>query len=99
MVMKFTCSRSLSANRPSANGRSQNAGRTDPRWRRDGKELFYVAADGKLISLPVKSAAAGVFEVAPVLGNRNAALRARSPRGRGTGACPDRPALRCAEAA
>ena len=25
-----------------------------PRWRRDGKELFYIAYDGKLMSVPVK---------------------------------------------
>jgi len=24
-----------------------------PRWRRDGKELFYVAADGSLVSVPI----------------------------------------------
>jgi Tol biopolymer transport system component len=29
-------------------------GGTRPRWRQDGKELLYVAADGKLMSAPVK---------------------------------------------
>ena len=29
------------------------AGGTSPRWRSDGKELFYLAADGKLISVPM----------------------------------------------
>jgi hypothetical protein len=29
------------------------AGGSQPRWRRNGKELFYVAADGKLMSVPV----------------------------------------------
>jgi Tol biopolymer transport system component len=28
-----------------------------PRWRRDGKELFYIAADGKLMAVEVKSGA------------------------------------------
>jgi dipeptidyl aminopeptidase/acylaminoacyl peptidase len=30
------------------------AGGEQPRWRRDGKELFYVAADQKLMAVPVK---------------------------------------------
>jgi eukaryotic-like serine/threonine-protein kinase len=36
-----------------------------PRWRRDGKELFYIAGDQKLMALPVKTvgAPAGPFEV------------------------------------
>jgi len=29
-------------------------GGTEPRWRRDGKELFYLASDGKLMALEVK---------------------------------------------
>ncbi|MBI1955862.1 MAG: PD40 domain-containing protein, partial [Acidobacteria bacterium] len=32
----------------SANGGAQ------PRWRRDGKELFYIALDGKLMAVPIK---------------------------------------------
>jgi Tol biopolymer transport system component len=32
------------------------AGGSQPRWRRDGKELFYLAADGKLMAVPVKLA-------------------------------------------
>jgi Tol biopolymer transport system component len=31
-----------------------SAGGTTPQWRRDGKELFYVAADQKLMAVPVK---------------------------------------------
>ena len=31
------------------------AGGDNPRWRRDGKELFYYAANGKLMAAPVKS--------------------------------------------
>jgi eukaryotic-like serine/threonine-protein kinase len=30
------------------------AGGVQPRWRADGKELFYVAPDGKLMAVPVK---------------------------------------------
>jgi eukaryotic-like serine/threonine-protein kinase len=30
-------------------------GGSHPRWRRDGKELFYLAADGKLMAVPVAS--------------------------------------------
>ncbi len=49
------------------------AGGVQPRWRRDGKELFYISADQKLMSVPVKSGAgfeAGtpqpLFELNPV---------------------------------
>jgi Tol biopolymer transport system component len=38
-----------------------SSGGTDPRWRRDGKELFYLAGDGKLMSAPVKNSSGGVF--------------------------------------
>jgi hypothetical protein len=30
------------------------AGGTQPAWRADGKELFYVAADGKMMSVSVE---------------------------------------------
>ena len=33
-----------------------NAGGDFPRWRRDGKELYYIAADQKLMEMPVKTA-------------------------------------------
>ena len=35
---------------------STGAGGTQPRWRRDGKEIFYIAADGKLMAVDVKTA-------------------------------------------
>jgi len=35
-------------------------GGTEPRWRRDGRELFYLAPDGKLMAVPVK--AGDIFE-------------------------------------
>ncbi len=40
---------------PDAHGKWQvsNAGGTQPRWRGDGKELFYLAADGKMMAAPV----------------------------------------------
>ena len=44
---------------PPGNGKFQistGAGGTQPRWRRDGKELFYIAADGKLTAVEVKTA-------------------------------------------
>ena len=28
-------------------------GGTGPRWRRDGKELYYIAADGRLMAVPI----------------------------------------------
>ena len=31
-----------------------NGGGSQPRWRRDGRELFYIAADGKLMAVDVK---------------------------------------------
>ena len=33
------------------------AGGEQPRWRGDGKELFFIAADGNMVSVPVKSQA------------------------------------------
>ena len=32
-----------------------NDGGNHPRWRRDGRELFYYAGDGKLMAAPVRS--------------------------------------------
>jgi hypothetical protein len=34
-----------------------SAGGAKPRWRRDGKELYYIALDGKMMAVPVKSTA------------------------------------------
>jgi eukaryotic-like serine/threonine-protein kinase len=33
-----------------------SGGGTQPRWRRDGKELFYIAGDGKVMAVDVKTA-------------------------------------------
>jgi Tol biopolymer transport system component len=40
---------------PAATGQTQIsiAGGTQPEWRRDGRELFYISADGKLTAVPV----------------------------------------------
>jgi Tol biopolymer transport system component len=43
---------------PAQGGKWQvsTAGGTDPRWRRDGRELFYVAPDRKLMAVPIRVA-------------------------------------------
>ena len=40
---------------PAASGQTpiSIAGGMQPEWRRDGKELFYISADGKLTAVPV----------------------------------------------
>jgi eukaryotic-like serine/threonine-protein kinase len=42
---------------PAGGGKRQisTGGGSNPRWRRDGKELFYYSSDGKLMAVPVKS--------------------------------------------
>ncbi|GAC1515266.1 MAG: hypothetical protein NVS1B11_31920 [Terriglobales bacterium] len=42
---------------PDVNGKWQvsSAGGQEPRWRRDGKELFYVSAEGKMMAVAVKT--------------------------------------------
>jgi serine/threonine protein kinase len=42
---------------PEAHGKWQvsNTGGDQPRWRGDGKELFYLSTDGKIIAVPVKT--------------------------------------------
>ena len=44
---------------PNGNGKWQvsNAGGQEPRWRQDGKELFYLSAEGKMMAVAVKPAA------------------------------------------
>jgi hypothetical protein len=43
---------------PAGGGKFQvsKGGATQPRWRRDGKEIFYIAPDGKLMAVDVKTA-------------------------------------------
>jgi Tol biopolymer transport system component len=54
---------------PGGNWKISSAGGSEPRWRRDGKELFYLAPDGKLMAVSVKEgppfeagAAAALFQ-------------------------------------
>ncbi len=44
---------------PEAHGKWQvsNAGGDQPRWRSDGKELYYLAADSRMMAVPVKTGA------------------------------------------
>jgi hypothetical protein len=44
---------------PSGNGKWQvsSGGGQEPRWRQDGKELFYLSPDGKMMAVPVKMGA------------------------------------------
>jgi hypothetical protein len=44
-----------------------STGATNPRWRRDGKELFYLSSDGKLVSVRVKAGAGFVWDSPEVL--------------------------------
>jgi serine/threonine protein kinase len=42
-----------------------NSGGSQPRWRRDGKELFYLASDGKLMAVDVTTTASNIQSGAP----------------------------------
>jgi eukaryotic-like serine/threonine-protein kinase len=48
---------------PAGNGKWQvsTSGGVQPRWRRDGKELFYLALDRKLMAVPVRGASTFEF--------------------------------------
>jgi serine/threonine protein kinase/Tol biopolymer transport system component len=48
---------------PGSKWQVSTAGGEEPRWRRDGQELFYLSAEGKVIAVPVKSLAN--FEAGP----------------------------------
>jgi Tol biopolymer transport system component len=41
------------------------AGGSQPRWRRDGKELFYVSADQQLMAAPIQVSSAGIEAGSP----------------------------------
>ena len=41
---------------PGGKWQISTSGGIEPRWRRDGKELFYIAPDGKLMAAPIQSA-------------------------------------------
>lgn len=53
---------------PSVNGKWQvsTSGGEEPRWRQDGRELFYVSADGKMTAVAVKTTTAGFEAGSPV---------------------------------
>ena len=55
-----------------------NGGGSDPQWRRDGQELFYVSPDGMLMAAQVKRGPTG-FEV----GMRQPLFQTRRPTARG----------------
>jgi len=38
-------------------GRSRTGGGQEPRWRKDGKELFYLSADSKMMAATVSAGA------------------------------------------
>jgi Tol biopolymer transport system component len=44
---------------PGGKWQVSNAGGTQPRWNRNGKELFYLAADSKLMSVTIETTSAG----------------------------------------
>ncbi len=50
---------------PSANGKWQvsRGGGEEPRWRRDGKELFYLSGEGKMMAVALKTE--GNFDAGP----------------------------------
>jgi Tol biopolymer transport system component len=51
---------------PSANSKWQvSAGGEEPRWKRDGKELFYLSAEGKMMAVPLKTGDS--FEAGPAV--------------------------------
>jgi Tol biopolymer transport system component len=43
---------------PTGKRRVSTGGGTQPRWRADGKELYFIASDGKLMAAPITSGAA-----------------------------------------
>ena len=44
---------------PGGQWQVSNAGGTQPRWRSDGTELFYVTPDGRLMAVPIAAGADG----------------------------------------
>ena len=68
-------------------------GGIEPKWRRDGSELYYLAFDGNLMSVPVKEAGAGgMFEAGtPAVLFQTPLLvsRTQTPRDRRYDVAPD----------
>src|SRR5260370_27961240 len=51
---------------PSARWQISTAGGHSPRWRRDGKEIFYLAADQKLMAVPIRATATALEPSTPI---------------------------------
>jgi Tol biopolymer transport system component len=51
---------------PGGNWKVSTAGGTFPRWRADGKELFFIAPDGKLMSVPVNTSGSTIETGSPM---------------------------------
>jgi Tol biopolymer transport system component len=64
-VVPFTPGSKADAKSGAGKWTVSTAGGTQPRWRGDGKELFYVAPDGKLISVGIKATATAFDHRAP----------------------------------
>jgi Tol biopolymer transport system component len=68
---------------PGGKWQISTGGGIDPRWRHDGKELFYIAPDGKLMAAPIQSAgqtleagaAVALFQTRIVGGGQNVAVK------------------------
>jgi eukaryotic-like serine/threonine-protein kinase len=52
---------------PGSSWKVSSAGGSEPRWRRDGRELYYLAPDGELMAVNVRTGAAFAAEVAKPL--------------------------------
>jgi Tol biopolymer transport system component len=50
---------------PGAKQQISNGGGTSPRWRRDGKELFYLTPDAKLMAVPIGGPSSTTLEAGP----------------------------------
>jgi Tol biopolymer transport system component len=69
---------------PSGDGQWQisSGGGTEPRWRGDGKELFFIAADGNMMAAPVSSDSTGAKPMfQPATSQRLFDAYARPPNG------------------
>jgi Tol biopolymer transport system component len=60
-VQSFTADGELGGDK----ARISTSGGNHPRFRRDGQELFYVAADGQMIAVPIKTSGATFEQSAP----------------------------------
>ena len=75
---RCTCGRFLTAG---GKWQVSTGGGSQPRWRNDGKELFYIAADAKLMAAPIGCVAAGARR--DVRNARARCFRHGSPSGAG----------------